>query len=226
MEKKTKILIISAAAVIVIAALAIGYFVFYAPNVKYKEAISVADNYFTDNKFEKAKSSYSNALEIKPKEEYPKQKIEEINRQLEAKRLQLKYDDAITKADKLYNEGNFENALKAYKSAAGFNPDEQYPKDKIVELNGIIENLRQKALEETYKYHVIVGAFVVPSNATRLNKKMINDGKSSRIFEINEGRMKAVSYSSHPTIKEAIKALPQAKEVILDEEDQPWVLVR
>lgn len=226
MEKKTKILIISGAAVVVVAALAITYFFFYAPNVEYKKSISIADNYFTNSKFEKAKSSYSNALKIKPKEEYPKQKIEEINGQLEAENLQKKYDDAIVKADKLYNEGAFENALNSYKSAAVFKPDEQYPKDKIAELNGILEQLKQKALEETYKYHVIIGAFMEPSNATRLNNKMINKGKLSRIFSINEGRMQAVSYSSHATVQDAIKAFPQAKEVIMDEEDLPWVLKR
>ncbi len=223
MEKKTKILIISGSALVVIAALAITYFFFYAPNVKYKEAISVADNYFTDSIFEKAKSSYSNALEIKPKEEYPKQRIKEIDLQEKQKMIKIKYDKTIADADKLYDENKFEEAKKAYESAATLMKDEQYPKDKIKEINGILEQLKKKALLETYKYHIIVGAFIEKSNAIRMNKRMMDEGKSSRIIVINEGRMRAVSYSSHPNLQEAIKVLPKARKEVIDE---AWVLYR
>ena len=47
------------------------------------------------------------------------------------------YADAIAKADQLFQEGDFENALKTFQTAADLKPNEQYPKDKIANVRRV-----------------------------------------------------------------------------------------
>jgi len=107
----------------------------------YDNAIREADSYLNDKKYADAKSSYQQALQAKPEQTYPANKILEINGILEriAAENTRKYNEAIAKADTYFDASNLSEALVQYKIASSFKPEEAYPKDRIAESNSLIE---------------------------------------------------------------------------------------
>ncbi len=105
----------------------------------YLAAIEQGDNALTANKYEDAKLAFTNASSIKPSEEYPKNKIKEINDFIAKNAEKEKaYLDAIAAADKSLGSEDYETAKTKYAEASGLKPTEAYPKDKIREIEGII----------------------------------------------------------------------------------------
>jgi len=116
----------------------------------YEKAISAADNYFSENNLENALTEYQNALNFKAEEQYPKDKITEINSILtDQKSTQENYEKAIAAADNFFSENDLENALTEYQNALNFKSEEQYPKDKITEINNVLA--KQKIIEDNYQ---------------------------------------------------------------------------
>ncbi len=118
---------------------------------KYNAIIASADQFFKAEKYEDAKTTYGNALQLKPTEAYPKQKISELNALLaqqmvaKAKLEQNKkqYDQLILQADAQFNSKQYTQAKPVYQQASALLPDEAYPKQKIVEIDNLLAGLAQ-----------------------------------------------------------------------------------
>jgi len=124
-------------------------------NENYLSTIERADNYFNAGNYESAESAYKEASEIKPGEPYPNERINEIQTILadlsEQQNIQQNYMLAITKADNYLSEKDYENALIAFNNSAKLKPEEQYPQNKIIEINNILAAIvKQKAEDEKY----------------------------------------------------------------------------
>ena len=61
-----------------------------------------------------------------------------------------KYDKNITEADAFFEKENYNDALRLYKAAAKIKPQENYPADRIKEINGIKRLDAEKLAEENY----------------------------------------------------------------------------
>jgi hypothetical protein len=121
-----------------------------ALQASYDKAVADADKNLAAKSYTDALAEYQKALGLKPNEAYPKGKITEINTILgQQKTLQENYDKAIALADKDLAAKNYTDAIKGYQSAIALKPEENYPKDKITEINGILA--QQKALQESYE---------------------------------------------------------------------------
>ena len=120
---------------------------------QYTAAISNADKLFSDLLYEQAKSGYLDAQKIKPAEQYPKDKLTEIAEILagmaKKKALDDQYKSLLSKADLLFSSKSYDQAKLEFGNALKVKPDEQYPKDKISEIDGILAEL--KAREDSYK---------------------------------------------------------------------------
>ncbi len=127
-------------------------------NKQYDNFIASGDNAFNNEEYEKAKKSYQDALAIKSYEQYPKDKIDEIEKILAAKikeqitvkpnaqeQKKAQYDSFITIADKQFESKDYDKAKTSYTQALSIMPDEQYPKDKIEEINNILAQLAEEA---------------------------------------------------------------------------------
>ncbi|MEI6436027.1 MAG: hypothetical protein WCP32_14360 [Bacteroidota bacterium] len=123
---------------------------------QYKSAVAEADQLFQSKTYIKAKESYNNAGKIKPAEQYPKDKITEIDGIFAAVAKQKALDDqylaTVAKADQLLASKSWDQAKTEFTSATTLKPGEQYPKDKIKELDGILAEI--KAKEDAYKSSV------------------------------------------------------------------------
>lgn len=115
---------------------------------EYNELIAKADQAFAADDLEAARKSYQAALALKSEEEYPQSKIEEINSTLaDAAQQDQAYQEAIASADALLSEEKLEEAKKKYAEAASIKSSEQYPKDKMKEIDGKLDELAAKQEE-------------------------------------------------------------------------------
>ena len=140
-----------------------------AKDDSYKAAISKADGLLASKKYTDAKSAYSEASNIKSEESYPKTKISEIDKTLadiakadadakaketaetKVKEFEDKYNNAIRVADEFFTAYNYDEAEKKYNEALSLKPNEQYPKNKIIEIKNQIAALQKKQEESDAK---------------------------------------------------------------------------
>jgi tetratricopeptide (TPR) repeat protein len=117
-------------------------------DAKYKDFIEKGDNAFQKRELSQAKSFFQEALMLKSNERYPAQKIEEIDNLLSQQDINERYANAIKDADLKFNNKNYQNALTDYQEASRIKPNEPYPRNKINEINTLLE--RQKGIDEQY----------------------------------------------------------------------------
>jgi tetratricopeptide (TPR) repeat protein len=191
----------------------------FKANKEYKKAIESADAQFDQKKYNDAKKLYTKALELKPEEEYPKGKIAEIKK-IFAKIKAQKYKAEIKKADDLFSKKSYNEAKTVYLKASEMKPKEQYPKEKIKEIDKLLAEIKLKEEYMNYPYHIVIGCFMVESNAGNLNKKLKAEGQNSRIIKMPNGRFDAVTLASFPTLTDAYNKLQEAKN---EYGEESWV---
>jgi len=146
-------------------------------NLRYSEELEKAEGFFKKEQFSVARHHYKAALEIKPKEKYPKEKLEEINERLQAlknaeqeaiannptnfeKKLSIikerEYAELIQKADNAFQTSQYTVSKVMYERALGMF-DREYPKKQLKEINKLIRDERNSALSEEYKQLIAKG---------------------------------------------------------------------
>ncbi|HPS74662.1 MAG TPA: hypothetical protein PLD52_10255, partial [Bacteroidales bacterium] len=124
---------------------------------QYQRVIAEADQLLGNKSYEKARTTYQSASDLKPAEEYPKTRITEIDGIMAAaaakqKELDDQYASVIANADQLLAAKDYDNAKTKYTEALGINPAETYPKTKITEIDAALEALaQQRSLDEQYQ---------------------------------------------------------------------------
>ncbi|MBW6460258.1 MAG: hypothetical protein K0B08_06750 [Bacteroidales bacterium] len=115
---------------------------------QYAEALAFAEKHYQEKDYENARYEYQNANRIKPSEQYPLQKIEEIDGLLadilKQRDINNQYNKAIANADEYYKNNLFEEARAAYREAQAINSDEEYPGRQINLINSRLETLAQE----------------------------------------------------------------------------------
>lgn len=101
----------------------------------YNNAIAKADNEFAAKDYTTAKESYQLALTFKPTEKYPAERIAVIDKMAATA---AQYNGIIEKADALYNQEKWNEAITAYTQASNIQPEESYPKERIQAINNML----------------------------------------------------------------------------------------
>lgn len=119
-------------------------------NEAYQKAISEGDDLLANQQYEAAKTAFQTAIELKASEEYPKGKLKEIDGLLaQAAEQEKAYKEAIASADAALAKENLEAAKKGYEAAINLKASEQYPKDKLKEVNDLLAQAAKKEQEYT-----------------------------------------------------------------------------
>ena len=105
-------------------------------NKNYQAKMQQAQKAYDDQQWDQAKSAYNEALQIKPNERSPKDRIIEIDNMLaKMKKDEENYTKFISQGDQTLLENNFDEAISAYENALAIKPTEVYPKDQIKKAN-------------------------------------------------------------------------------------------
>ena len=128
-------------------------------DARYQAAIDQADAAFDKGDLASAKGKYTDAATIKPAERYPKDRITECDRLIaeaarkaeeerKAAELEARYNALIASADKAFQGKKLSDALNDYKDASGLKPAENYPKERIAEIEQRLDAAAQAKAEE------------------------------------------------------------------------------
>lgn len=124
---------------------------FNQDNQEYVNLIEAADNFAKAKQYEKAIFKYEEAIDVKSDEQYPKDRVVELEEIMANAGKQSKYDELIKLADMFYKQKSLETARDNYQAALDVFPNEQYPKDQLAKLNPEIEKLLdQKSQKDNY----------------------------------------------------------------------------
>jgi len=121
----------------------------------YANAVALGDNHFTNKEFSEARADYETALTFKPAEQYPKDRLTEIEailaEQARQQQLDAEYATAIAKADELFTGEQYAEAKSTYNEALSAKPDDPYASGRIDEINGILAEMnRLREIEDNY----------------------------------------------------------------------------
>ena len=120
----------------------------------YERAIMLADQLYAQGNLESALASYEDALNYKPDEEYPKERIRYL--QSSIKEREDSYAAAIAAADNYFDQEDWGNAKEKYTEAIGIKKDENYPSSQLILVNRKIREeqerlLASQELEKSYQ---------------------------------------------------------------------------
>jgi tetratricopeptide (TPR) repeat protein len=127
-------------------------------NESYTKAIMAGEKALVAKDYLPAIDGFQSALEFKPDEKYPREKITEINGilSLNKEKLDQQYNDYISQADALFDKQDFLTAQKAYKMALALKPGEDYPLERNNQIADIVA-AQARAVKEAYELAIADG---------------------------------------------------------------------
>jgi tetratricopeptide (TPR) repeat protein len=169
---------------------------------EFKSIVIKADSLFHANKFTEAGIFYEQARNIKPEDKSVKDKLLEINRiETIANGEKLKkYKDALDLADALIKQEDWQGAIQSYIQASELQPKEQYPKQRITELNEKLQTLEAQLLAayniaitdgdkayQTRSWDIAMDKYLQAARAKTSNN--LAENQISKILSFLEGKL-------------------------------------
>lgn len=170
-------------------------------NERYNNIIAEADKLLSGNQLDAAATKYKEALTVKSSEQYPKDKLSEIerkkkqlaNEEAAQKEKELRYNEIIVKADAAFGEQKYEQAKELYRDALNIFANNPHPKNRIMEIDAKLADIQKQQQEEE----------------RRKAAAAIQAQKEAEARRKQELQQKQDKYNSH--IAEAEKALREDK---------------
>jgi tetratricopeptide (TPR) repeat protein len=154
-----------------------------AKEEEYNNLIVSADDLFKAEKFEESISRYNDALQIKPKDAYPKEQIAKAQKGIKASsdaaELKQKYDAAITEGDAYFGQKDYVSALAAYENAKALIPEEPLAGEKIEATNKKIAEQKELA-DKQKKYQELIAKADLSFKASKWQESIV-DYKSALV---------------------------------------------
>ena len=165
----------------------------------YNEAITNADNLFGQNEYENARTEYRAALNVKPDETYPQQKIDEIATLLaQLSAAQKAYEEAVANGDREFRRESFDLAKTAYNEATLAKPAETYPGEMIAQIDSITDTRARLAAEAEQAERERLAALEAEKES-RYNEAITN---ADNLFGQNEYENARTEYRAALNIKQ------------------------
>ncbi|MGE5447262.1 MAG: hypothetical protein ACM3PR_02795 [Bacteroidales bacterium] len=141
---------------------------------QYNEAIMAADQAFKADQLDEATSKYELALTHKANDPYAKKQLAEVAKRRTAlleeqnrlKKLDEQYAALMADADRGFNAKEYEKAKGKYQQALTIKPQEVVPKEKIAQIDALLNELRNQ--EETNRLYT--ASMTTADNAFRQKK--------------------------------------------------------
>ncbi len=194
-----------------------------------------ADTFYNNSEYENALASYNEALKIFPKDSYTLKQVETITNILDTEKEKLNsFNEIISIADRLMEQGNFAEASLQYKSALELYPTNaialakyEEAKAKKEEYDRQVSNfeqikheasdlaMRKRYAEAIAKYQDALAIFPNDTEIERLIEELSNKKKTAELYESKITA--ADSLYLEKSYEEAIAAYTDALSVIPDD---------
>ncbi len=122
----------------------------------YDESVAKGDKLYEDGSFELSKVEFEKARSLKSDEEYPRQRLNDIAKELERLEAEKeqRYTESIASADIFFDQGRYDEALGKYQIARSIKPSEKHPQQRITECDKFIAERNALLMED---YNIAVG---------------------------------------------------------------------
>ena len=115
-----------------------------ADKEKYASLIALADDQFAKEQLPTARNTYQQALDVKPNEQHPKDRIAEIDRRIQ---FTQQLDQLLAEANTSFTRKEYVNAKTKYQQVLALQADHELSKSRIAEIDQI---LAAQALDDQY----------------------------------------------------------------------------
>lgn len=123
----------------------------------YSNAISKADEAYGKQEYDKALINYEQAANIKPEEDYPKNRLAETREKIkEMEAIQLAYNENISAANAYFNNSNYQQAITSYQEALKFKSGDTFAENRIKEARNLIS---EAEINEAYENAIASARF-------------------------------------------------------------------
>lgn len=116
---------------------------------EFEEWLRKGDGKMGQEKFSDALSNYNKALDIFPDDATAIEKRDAAQAALDAANadaeLEARYQELIGNGNDQIKSSNYDDALSSFEEASGLKPEEKLPRDKIREIENILDDLEKRA---------------------------------------------------------------------------------
>ncbi|MDZ4750356.1 MAG: hypothetical protein SGI87_01990 [Flavobacteriales bacterium] len=129
---------------------------------RYKKYCDDGDKAIASKNWQQAKNQFTEALNLKPTERLPKDRLADIDKALALEANRADYDRVMADADAKFNNKDYAVCIKKYQEASKLMPAESRPRDRIAEAQAALDAMlsdeanRQK-MEQRYKDLLSIG---------------------------------------------------------------------
>ncbi len=111
-----------------------------AEKADYNTVLNQAEKLYFEKDYNGAKAVFRQALQLRPAEKHPQERINEINKALGiTEPSDSRYNSLVNEADNLYQQEKWQQALNKYIAANDLNPGQDHATSRILELNAMIK---------------------------------------------------------------------------------------
>ncbi len=185
-------------------------------DTEYTSRLKKGSDYIVQKKYDEAKKAYLSALEIKPNESFPKDKLKAIDVLIvkdKRDKMLVKYKSIMTEAEGKFKIKDYESAKVLYQKASFINKTAQYPKDKVKEIDRLILLAASKGKVDANKKSKYL-ALIKKADADFAKSSYLS---SKSYYKQALGIFSTQAYPKNK-IKEIDKLLAKTKEVEIPEE--------
>jgi epidermal growth factor receptor substrate 15 len=100
-------------------------------NQAYQNVVDAADKFYDSKEYDKAVAKYKEAQSMNPSEQYPKDRLADIEAIKKAAASKAEYDELIKSADMFFKQNSLKAAEDKYTKASKLDPSQEYPKTQL-----------------------------------------------------------------------------------------------
>lgn len=186
---------------------------------RFDKLIMQADTHFERKEFDMALETYLKALDIFV-EQYPQDQVAKCREFLKntGGNAETQYQKLIKKADEYFDATNYTKAKGLYERATKLKPSDQYPKDRIAEINNILNP------PKTVGSEVVLKDYGPPVNETPIDMEILlneareqaNEFELTRIYQQRDDAQDAIFYWEQIQEDETYRTKDASDKMVVD----------
>ncbi|MCF6342470.1 MAG: hypothetical protein L3J31_06660 [Bacteroidales bacterium] len=155
----------------------------------YAKMLAEADSLFGEKEYARAREKYESALEAKPDDSYPKERLATIENIFEEEAAQQKKDEAynllIAEGDRLFSDGSYDLAVKKYREAQSLKSSEQYPLGKIEEIQQLLADAeKQKEIDKAFGLQMVLAVRLFKEDKLEASKSAYENALEIKPYDL------------------------------------------
>ena len=120
-------------------------------NQAYNNVIDAADKFYDSKDYAKAEAKYKEAQSMRPAEQYPKDRLADLETIKKAAANKAEYDELIKSADMFFKQNSLKAAEDKYNKALKLDPSQEYPKSQLEKIAAKLKE-QEDVLANKQKY--------------------------------------------------------------------------